>query len=55
MAEINSMQTMIENNVNLKVLDIVACPLPIFGLYLAINFDTAMKADHIYMTSTQSK
>jgi hypothetical protein len=45
---------MIENNVNIKALDIATCPLPISGLYLAINFDTAMKADHMYMTSAQS-
>jgi hypothetical protein len=46
---------MIENNINLKALDIVVCPLPILGLYLAINFDTTMKADHMYMTLEQSK
>jgi hypothetical protein len=46
---------MIENNINLKDLNIIICPLPIFGLYLAINFDAAMKADHMYMTSAQSK
>jgi hypothetical protein len=45
---------MIENNINLKALDIVVCPLPIFSLYLAINFDTAMKADHMYMTGYES-
>jgi hypothetical protein len=46
---------MIENNINLKYLDIVVCPLPIFGLYLAINFDMDMKVDHMYMTLAQSK
>jgi hypothetical protein len=49
------MYTTIENNINLKALDIVVCPLPIFGLYLAINFDTAMKVDHMHMTLEQSK
>jgi hypothetical protein len=46
---------MIENNINLKTLDIIVCLLPISGLYLAINFDTAMKVDHVYMTLEQSK
>jgi predicted nucleotide-binding protein (sugar kinase/HSP70/actin superfamily) len=45
----------IENNVNIKALDIVACPLLIFGLYAVINFDTPMKVDHRYMTLEQSK
>jgi hypothetical protein len=46
---------MIENNVNLKALDIATCHLLIFSLYVIINFDTAMKVDHMYMTSKQSK
>jgi hypothetical protein len=45
----------IENNVNLKALDIAAYPLPISSLYLAINFVTTMKTDHMYMTLAQSK
>jgi hypothetical protein len=55
MAEINSMWTTIENNVNLKALDIDACPLLIFGLISIIDIDRAMKADHMYMTLVQSK
>jgi hypothetical protein len=42
-------------NVNLKTLDITTCPLLIFSIYAVINFDTAMKADHMYMTLEQSK
>jgi hypothetical protein len=45
----------IENNINLKTLNIVICPLPIFGPYLAINFDMTMKADHMHMTLEQYK
>jgi hypothetical protein len=55
MDEINYMQTTIENNVNLKALDITACPLLIFDLYVVINFDTAMKVDQMYMTLEMSK
>jgi hypothetical protein len=46
---------MIENSINIKALDIIVCPLPIFGIYLAINFDMVMKANHMYMTLEQSK
>jgi hypothetical protein len=55
MAEINSIYTAIKNNVNLKALDIAACPLLIFCLYGIINFDTAMKPDHMRMILEQSK
>jgi 5-methylthioribose kinase len=49
------MQTAIENNVNLKVLNIAAYPLPTFSFYVIINFDTAIKFGNMYMTLEQFK